>query len=31
MFRIEFTPEAIDDLRLLRKYDRQQVIAAIEA
>jgi mRNA-degrading endonuclease RelE of RelBE toxin-antitoxin system len=31
MFRIEFTLEAVDDLRLLRKFDQQQVIAAIEA
>jgi mRNA-degrading endonuclease RelE of RelBE toxin-antitoxin system len=30
-FRIELTPEAIDDLRLLRKYDQQQIVAAIQA
>jgi mRNA-degrading endonuclease RelE of RelBE toxin-antitoxin system len=30
MFQIEFTPEAIDDLRLLRKFDQQQIVAAIE-
>jgi mRNA-degrading endonuclease RelE of RelBE toxin-antitoxin system len=30
MFRIEFTPEAVDDLRLLRKYDQQVVLSAIE-
>ena len=31
MFRIELTPEAIEDLRLLRKYDQQQIVAAIES
>jgi mRNA-degrading endonuclease RelE of RelBE toxin-antitoxin system len=31
MFTIEFIPEAIDDLRLLRKFDQQQVVAAIES
>jgi mRNA-degrading endonuclease RelE of RelBE toxin-antitoxin system len=31
MFRIEFTPEAVDDLRLLRKFAQQQIVAAIEA
>src|SRR5437870_297644 len=31
VFRIEFTPEALDDLRPLRKYDLQQIMAAIEA
>ena len=30
MFRIEFTPEAVDDLRSLRKYDQQAVLSAIE-
>jgi mRNA-degrading endonuclease RelE of RelBE toxin-antitoxin system len=30
MFRIVFTPEAIDDLRQFRKYDQQHIIAAIE-
>ena len=30
VFRIELTPEAIEDLRLLRKFDQQQIIAAIE-
>jgi mRNA-degrading endonuclease RelE of RelBE toxin-antitoxin system len=30
MFRIEFTPEAFEDLQLLRKFDQQQIIAAIE-
>jgi mRNA-degrading endonuclease RelE of RelBE toxin-antitoxin system len=30
MFGIEFTPAAIDDLRLLRKYEQEQIIAAIE-
>lgn len=31
MFRFEFTPEAVDDLRLLRKHDQQLIIAAIES
>jgi mRNA-degrading endonuclease RelE of RelBE toxin-antitoxin system len=31
MFRIAFTPEALDDLRLLRKFDQEQVLTAIEA
>jgi len=30
MYRIEFTPEAVDDLRSFRKQDQQQIIAAIE-
>jgi mRNA-degrading endonuclease RelE of RelBE toxin-antitoxin system len=30
MFGIELTPEAVEDLRLLRKFDQQQIIAAIE-
>ena len=30
MFQVEFTTEAIDDLRLLRKFDQQQILAAIE-
>jgi len=30
MFRIELTPEAVEDLRLLRKFDQQQIIDAIE-
>jgi mRNA-degrading endonuclease RelE of RelBE toxin-antitoxin system len=30
MFRLEFTPEAADDLRLYRKYDQQQIIDGIE-
>jgi len=30
MFRIEFTPEAIDDLRLLRKHDQQMIVSEIE-
>jgi mRNA-degrading endonuclease RelE of RelBE toxin-antitoxin system len=30
MFRIELTPEAVEDLRLLRKFDQTQIIAAIE-
>ena len=31
MFQIEFTPEAIDDLRAMRKYDQQLIIAGIES
>lgn len=31
MFDIEFTPEAVDDLRLLRKYDQATIVAAVEA
>jgi mRNA-degrading endonuclease RelE of RelBE toxin-antitoxin system len=31
MFQIEFTPEAVDDLRSMRKHDQQQIIAAIES
>ncbi len=31
MFEVRFTQEAIGDLRSLRRYDRQQVMAAIEA
>ena len=31
MFLIEFTPEAVEDIRLLRKYDQQQILAAIES
>jgi mRNA-degrading endonuclease RelE of RelBE toxin-antitoxin system len=30
MFQIEFTPEAVEDLRRLRKYDQQLILAAIE-
>ena len=30
MFRIVFTPEAIDDLRQFRKYEQQHIVAAIE-
>jgi mRNA-degrading endonuclease RelE of RelBE toxin-antitoxin system len=30
MFRIEFTPEAVEDLRVLRKFDQQQIVAAID-
>lgn len=30
MFRIEFTPEAVDDLRSFRKHDQRQIIEAIE-
>jgi mRNA-degrading endonuclease RelE of RelBE toxin-antitoxin system len=31
MYRIEFTPEAVDDLETLRKYDQTRVVARIEA
>ncbi len=31
MFQIEFTPEAREDLRLLRAYDQRRVIEAVEA
>ena len=31
MFRIVFTPEALEDLRQLRKYDQQHIVTAIEA
>lgn len=27
---IEFTPEAVEDLRSFRKYDQQQIVAALE-
>ena len=30
MFRIELTPEAVEDLRMLRKFDQQQILTAIE-
>ena len=30
MFRIEFTPEAIEDMRLFRKTDRKRIIDEIE-
>ena len=30
MFQIEFTPEAVDDLRSLRKHDRQLIVTTIE-
>ena len=30
MLRIEFTPEAIDDVKTLRKYDQQHVLASVE-
>ncbi|NUQ64193.1 MAG: type II toxin-antitoxin system RelE/ParE family toxin [Pirellulales bacterium] len=30
MFHVDFTPEAVRDLRMFRKYDQQQIIAAIE-
>jgi mRNA-degrading endonuclease RelE of RelBE toxin-antitoxin system len=31
MFRLEFTPEALEDLRLLRAYDQRRVIEAVQA
>lgn len=31
MFHIEFTLEAVEDLKLLRRFDQEQIIAAIEA
>jgi mRNA-degrading endonuclease RelE of RelBE toxin-antitoxin system len=30
MFEIEFTLDAIDDMRLLRKYERQQIVETIQ-
>jgi mRNA-degrading endonuclease RelE of RelBE toxin-antitoxin system len=30
MFTLEFTPEAVEDLRELRKYDQQQLVTAVE-
>lgn len=30
MFRLEFTPEALEDLRLLRTYDQRRVIESVE-
>jgi mRNA-degrading endonuclease RelE of RelBE toxin-antitoxin system len=30
MFDIVFTPEAVQDLRTFRKFDQQQMIAAVE-
>jgi len=30
MFQIEFTPEAFDDLQILRKYDQQEIVTAIQ-
>lgn len=31
MFQVNFTPDAEQDLRQLRKYDQQQILAAVEA
>lgn len=31
MFRLEFTPEALEDLRLLRTYDQRRILDAIKA
>ena len=30
MLQIEFTPEAIEDLQLLRTFDPRQIVTAIE-
>lgn len=30
MFRIDFTPDAIEDMKIHRKYDRERVVAEIE-
>jgi mRNA-degrading endonuclease RelE of RelBE toxin-antitoxin system len=30
MFRLEFTPKALEDLRLLRTYDQRRVIESVE-
>ncbi|MBA2692785.1 MAG: type II toxin-antitoxin system RelE/ParE family toxin [Rubrobacter sp.] len=30
MFGIEFTPEALEDLRLLRAYDQRRIIESVE-
>ena len=30
MFRIEFTPETVADLRSLRRYDQEQIVGGIE-
>ena len=30
MFRIEFTPEAVADLRSFRRYDQERVVGGIE-
>jgi mRNA-degrading endonuclease RelE of RelBE toxin-antitoxin system len=31
MFQIDFTPEALEDLRLLRAYDKRRIIEAVQA
>src|SRR5918997_6018307 len=31
MFQIDFTPEALEDLRLLRAYDQRRIIEAAQA
>jgi mRNA-degrading endonuclease RelE of RelBE toxin-antitoxin system len=31
MYEIEFTPEALKDLRLFRKFEQKQIIQGIEA
>jgi hypothetical protein len=31
MFRIELTPEAIDDLESMRTFDQRRVVATMEA
>ena len=30
MFRIEFTPEAVADLRSFRRYDQERIVGGIE-
>ena len=30
MLQIDFTPEAVEDLRSLRKYDQRMIVASIE-
>ena len=30
MYEIEFTPEALEDVRLFRKFERKQIIEGIE-
>ena len=31
MYEIKFTPEAFDDLAMLRKYDQSRIVAATES
>ncbi len=30
MFRLEFTPEALEDLRLLRAYDQRRILDSVQ-